>query len=69
MRREIFLSLTAGEAVAVSATVKYTVKNTGKVAGDEVVEVYVSAPGEVKGANPARAGFARVHLGVVEPRG
>jgi len=65
MRREIFLSLTAGEAVAVSATVKYT----GKVAGDEVVEVYVSAPGEVKGANPARAGFARVHLGVVEPRG
>jgi len=54
----------AGEAVSVSATVR----NAGKVAGDEVVEVYVSAPGEAKGAKPALAGFARVHLGVGESK-
>jgi beta-glucosidase len=45
-----------------AATVSVDVKNTGALAGDEVVELYVSHPG-VEGA-PIRAlqGFTRVHL-------
>jgi beta-glucosidase len=48
----------AGEPVMAEATVT----NTGKVAGDEVVQLYLSFP-DVKGA-PIRAlrGFERVHL-------
>jgi beta-glucosidase len=48
----------AGEPVVAEATVT----NTGKVAGDEVVQLYLSFP-DVKGA-PLRAlrGFERVHL-------
>jgi len=51
-------SLEAKEDLGVSVYVK----NTGKIGGDEVVQVYLSHPG-VKGA-PIRslAGFRRVHL-------
>ncbi len=48
----------AGEAVQMSAMVK----NTGARAGEEIVEVYVKAPGESADAHPALAGFARVQL-------
>jgi beta-glucosidase len=51
-------SVTAGQPM----TAAVTVTNTGKVAGDEVAQLYLSFPG-VKGA-PIRAlrGFRRVHL-------
>ena len=51
-------TVTAGEPVAADITVK----NTGSVAGDEVVQLYLTFP-HVKGA-PLRAlrGFERVHL-------
>ena len=41
-----------------SATV--TVRNTGKRAGDEVVQLYLAKPGDA--ANPVLAGFRRIHL-------
>lgn len=45
-----------------AATVSVDVKNTGAMAGDEVVELYVSHPG-VEGASiRALQGFTRVHL-------
>jgi beta-glucosidase len=44
-------------------TAKVDVKNTGKIAGDEVVEVYVSRPGLDGGPIRALAGFQRVHIG------
>ncbi len=50
--------VTAGEAVAASVTVA----NTGKIAGDEVVELYLNFP-KVSGApKKALRGFQRVHL-------
>ncbi|MEO7495962.1 MAG: glycoside hydrolase family 3 C-terminal domain-containing protein [Massilia sp.] len=49
-------SVQAGEAVTLSVQVR----NTGKRAGDEVVQLYVAKPGEP--ANPTLGGFARVHL-------
>jgi len=52
----------SGIAATGAATVSVDVRNTGAIAGDEVVELYVSHPG-VEGA-PIRAleGFTRVHL-------
>jgi len=50
--------LNAGDPLPASVTVA----NTGKVAGDEVVELYLQFP-EVSGApRPALRGFQRVHL-------
>jgi beta-glucosidase len=46
----------AGEPVNVSVTVR----NAGRRAGDEVVQVYLAKPGDQ--ANPVLAGFRRVHL-------
>ncbi len=48
--------------------VSVRVRNSGAVAGDEVVELYVSTPG--RGDAPLRSlkGFARVHLGRGEGR-
>ena len=37
-----------------------TVRNTGAVDGDEVVQLYVAKPGDT--ANPVLAGFRRIHL-------
>jgi beta-glucosidase len=39
------------------------VRNSGAVAGDEVVELYVAAPGDEGVEHPSLAGFTRVHLG------
>ncbi len=50
--------MTAGGAVTVSVEVK----NTGTMAGDEVVQVYVSQPQVAGAAIRALAGFQRVHL-------
>jgi beta-glucosidase len=50
--------IAADETVSVSARVT----NTGKVAGDEVVQVYVAHPGVEGTAIRALAGFQRVHL-------
>jgi beta-glucosidase len=51
-------SVAAGE----SATVSADVQNTGGVAGDEVVELYVMHPGVAGAPIRALAGFERVHL-------
>jgi len=44
------------------------VRNSGKVAGEEVVELYVAAPGDAGVEHPTLAGFTRVHLGPGEAR-
>ena len=49
----------AGESV----TVQGDVKNTGALAGDEVVELYLTQPGAFETPLRALAGFQRVHLG------
>jgi beta-glucosidase len=56
-------SIAAGQPV--TATV--TVTNTGKLAGDEVVEAYLKTP---RGDGPVHSlvGFSRVHLGAGESR-
>jgi beta-glucosidase len=51
-------SIAAGAPVSVTATVR----NTGGVAGDEVTELYVEAPGDAGVEHPSLAGFGRVHL-------
>lgn len=50
--------VTAGEPV----TVEGVVKNTGKAAGDEVVELYLKQPGGYETPIRELAGFRRVHL-------
>lgn len=52
----------AGEPV----DAQVTLRNDGKVAGDEVAELYVKAPGAM--GNPALKGMARVHLAAGESR-
>ena len=51
-------SVAAGENAAVSVDVQ----NTGGVAGDEVVEMYVTHPGVAGAPIRALAGFERIHL-------
>ena len=51
-------SVKAGDSVAVSGVVK----NTGKVAGDEVVELYLSQPQTEVSPRIALAAFMRIHL-------
>jgi beta-glucosidase len=54
----------ASPAVAAgsAASASVEVRNTGKVAGDEVVELYVAAPGDEGVEHPSLAGFTRVRL-------
>jgi beta-glucosidase len=49
-------TIKAGE----TATAQVTVSNSGKLDGDEVVQLYLAKPGDT--ANPVLAGFSRVHL-------
>jgi beta-glucosidase len=51
-------SINAGESVHVSGEVK----NTGSVAGDEVVELYLTPPHTTVSPRIALAGFKRIHL-------
>jgi beta-glucosidase len=51
-------ALAAGEDLHASVTVT----NTGKVAGDEVVQLYLKFPGVAGAPNKALRGFKRVHL-------
>src|SRR5215471_1835588 len=46
-----------------SVTVKADVKNTGEMAGDEVVELYLTQPKAYETPLRELAGFTRVHLG------
>jgi beta-glucosidase len=55
-------SVKAGEPV----TVEGDVKNTGAMAGDEVVELYLSQPKAFETPVRVLAGFKRVHLGAGE---
>jgi beta-glucosidase len=57
-------SIAAGAPVFLSADVR----NAGSIAGDEVVELYVAAPGDQGVEHPSLAGFARVHLAPGESR-
>jgi beta-glucosidase len=54
----------AGDAVEL----KTNVTNVSGVEGDEVVEVYVDAPGGQAGAHPFLAGYMRVHLKATESK-
>jgi beta-glucosidase len=45
-----------------SVTISVDVKNTGAVAGDEVVELYLSQPGVAAGPSRSLEGFTRIHL-------
>jgi beta-glucosidase len=49
-------TINAGE----TAPAQVTVSNSGKLDGDEVVQLYLAKPGDT--ANPVMAGFSRVHL-------
>jgi beta-glucosidase len=44
------------------ATASVAVRNTGKMAGEEVVELYVAAPGDSGVEHPSLAGFTRAQL-------
>lgn len=49
-------------------TASVAVRNTGKLAGEEVVELYVAAPGDSGIEHPSLAGFSRVRLAPGESR-
>jgi beta-glucosidase len=51
-----------------SVTVSVDVTNSGAVASDEVVQLYVSHPGVAGAPNRALQGFQRIHLGAGETR-
>jgi beta-glucosidase len=51
-------SVKAGDSIAISGVVK----NTGKLAGDDVVELYLSQPQTDVSPRIALAGFKRIHL-------
>src|ERR1035438_906282 len=51
-------SLTAGDSLQVDADIE----NTGALAGDEVVELYVTQPKAYETPRHVLAGFTRVHL-------
>jgi len=51
-------SVKAGDSI----TIKGEVKNTGKLAGDDVVELYLSQPQTDVSPRVALAGFKRIHL-------
>jgi beta-glucosidase len=51
-----------------SVELKTKVSNVSKRDGDEVVQVYVDAPGGLHGAHPFLAGYERVHLRAGESR-
>jgi len=55
-------SVKAGDPVAVEADVK----NTGSIAGDEVVELYLTQPKAFETPLRVLAGFKRIHLGAGE---
>jgi beta-glucosidase len=55
--------LSASEVHAgLPATASVAVRNSGKVAGEEVVQLYVAAPGDAGVEHPSLAGFTRVQL-------
>jgi beta-glucosidase len=56
-------SVAAGQAVTGQAvTIEGEVKNTGRVAGDEVAELYLTQPRGFETPVRVLAGFTRVHL-------
>ena len=57
-------AVNAGDAASVEATVT----NTGKIAGDEVAEVYLSFPNQPGAPLRALRAFKRVHLDPVRRR-
>jgi beta-glucosidase len=57
-------SVQAGDTLTVEADVK----NTGKLAGDEVAELYLTPPHTDVSPNLALAGFTRVHLAAGETK-
>jgi beta-glucosidase len=59
-------SITAGDTIKITAEIK----NTSAIAGDEVVQLYVSLPQSALWKTPIRAlqGFKRIHLAAGESR-
>ncbi len=51
-----------------SRTLKFKVKNSGKYAGDEVVQVYITNKNDVNGPYKTLVGFKRIHLLIGETR-
>ncbi len=51
-----------------SVTAEVTIRNEGKLPGDEVAELYLSPSASLPGANPALKGFQRVHLAAGEAK-
>ena len=63
------LKITKAYNKSSGAEVSVTVKNTGKMAGEEVVQLYLSYPGtKIKVPIKALKGFTRIHLGAGESK-